>query len=237
MRLQDNIHWITGTQGCNVYLINTGNAAAVIDGGFLGSINYISAYLRYLGLRTSSLTDILLTHTHASHASAARLLATWSGARITSGPHSGRTLSRTVPHIDRIVGDGDTIEPYNIHIIGIPGHSSDAVAYWLPSSGALAVGDLLVGYGERPLRLGLRIGKWGECEAALAKLNDLPVRVVLPGHGDPVSLSPNTKLMDIIDMKPITPRILQKQLRDMLLGSRCSGSNSVTGTPHECPRL
>jgi glyoxylase-like metal-dependent hydrolase (beta-lactamase superfamily II) len=62
---------------------------------------------------------------------------------------------------------------------------SDEVVFWIAEHGALVIGDVIVGDGAGGLRLGSGTTQTAVA-AALHEVAQLPVKHVLPSHGDPV---------------------------------------------------
>jgi glyoxylase-like metal-dependent hydrolase (beta-lactamase superfamily II) len=186
VEIDQGVHWITGTQGCNVYLLVNDEGCCLIDAGFLGSFGYVCAYLRYLGIHPRRLRKILLTHSHLGHASNARLLASWSGALILGATPPKIRISNSVPIVDEVIGEGSTLPEHGIEVIATPGHSPDGLAYWLPKANILVTGDLLFSHRGRLLRPTIRTGPRDQHLNTLNRLSQLPVRMVLIGHGAPI---------------------------------------------------
>jgi glyoxylase-like metal-dependent hydrolase (beta-lactamase superfamily II) len=118
------------------------------------------------------------------HARSARALAERYGAEIWA-------------HEKVLEVDQGEVEPTRTFAFGddLPGgiESRDAVRFdeaiqWIPEHGALVFGDVVLG---SPLRLcpesWLGEGTHAELKEALRPLADLPVELVLPSHGDPVT--------------------------------------------------
>jgi hydroxyacylglutathione hydrolase len=93
--------------------------------------------LDYLGDR--ALTMILNTHHHGDHTAGNSRLKEETGCLIL-GPEDG-----LIPSLDRVVKDQEVIEigPYQIEVIGTPGHTKGHVAYYVAKEKALFSGDLL----------------------------------------------------------------------------------------------
>ena len=80
----------------------------------------------------------------------------------------------------------------------------DEVVLWHASSGTLFVGDVMLGRG--PQGLELCPDSWlpdgvvaADLAASLAPLRDLPIRRILPGHGEPVLEDARERLISILD--------------------------------------
>ena len=106
--------------------------------------------------------------------------------------YSGRRGGLRVPPLGevRTVTDGATLElPGAPEIVHIPGHTPGSVAVWVQSVAALFVGDALTtdnvltgrrGLGPAPFTLDLPTAL-----SSLSRLEELPAKWLLPGHGAP----------------------------------------------------
>ena len=97
---------------------------------------------------------------------------------------------RTPPLLEvATFGDGATLDvPGSPRVIPVPGHTPGSAALHLPSRDALFVGDALATYAVTSGRRGPRIAPFTADPAraieSLARLESLPARLVLPGHGE-----------------------------------------------------
>ena len=116
-----------------MYVYQHGAEACVIDP--TESMTVLSVLQKY-GL---SLTLILNTHHHGDHVGGNTGLKKVTGCRVVSGS--------TVPGVDRIVADSDTV-PFGdaqIQVIGTPGHSRFDVCYYMLPKGPHEGGILWTG--------------------------------------------------------------------------------------------
>lgn len=87
-------------------------------------------------------------------------------------------------------GDGATLDvPGAPRVIHVPGHSEGSAALYLPTRGALFVGDALATLNVLSGRTGPQIAPFGSdlprARESLARLERLDAALVLPGHGEP----------------------------------------------------
>ncbi|MGI5838760.1 MAG: MBL fold metallo-hydrolase [bacterium] len=97
------------------------------------------------------------------------------------------------PNPVHCLDEGDTL-PFagtNLHVLHLPGHSSGLIAFYAPSAGIIFTGDHLVSnfppallVEPDPAGAG-RTASYDEYFRSLRRLEDLPLRHVYPGHGDP----------------------------------------------------
>lgn len=115
----DNYFWLVQSPDSN--------RAAVVDPGDAEPV------LRALEARSLELVCILLTHHHADHAGGVAELVERTGARVV-GPATPK-----IPTVTETVDDQDAVDtglggPL-AHVIAVPGHTLDHIAYLLPSLG------------------------------------------------------------------------------------------------------
>jgi glyoxylase-like metal-dependent hydrolase (beta-lactamase superfamily II) len=86
--------------------------------------------------------------------------------------------------------DGATLDvPGSPRAVLVPGHTPGSIALHVPSHDALFVGDAFATYvvttGVRGPRLAPFTANPAQAVESLSRLEQLPARLVLPGHGDP----------------------------------------------------
>jgi glyoxylase-like metal-dependent hydrolase (beta-lactamase superfamily II) len=109
---------------------------------------------------------VALTHDHADHSEVARALADRLGAPLAAARDA-----------DVALGDGDAFGPFAV--LGVPGHADDHLVF--VAGPAAFTGDAVLGEGSVFVSGRLRAYLDG-----LRRLRALPLRVLCPGHGDPV---------------------------------------------------
>ena len=180
----------TGT--CS-YVVGRGEVA-VIDPG-PADADHIAALLK--AVQGETVRHILVTHTHRDHAPGAALLKAATGAEVVGCPQRApRPTDPSLPALDaafdlryapdRALADGDAVEgaSYRLLAVATPGHSSDHLAFALPSEGALFSGDHVMAWSTTVVA-----PPDGSMRAYMASLNKLQARndtVYWPGHGGPV---------------------------------------------------
>ena len=161
--------------GTRTYLVGE-RRLAVIDPG-----PDVQAHVRALVVAAADAEQvtIVLTHGHPDHAEAARPLAERLGAEVLGPEMEGV--------VDRVIRDGDSVDTDHDRLIAVhtPGHTEDHLCFHLPSQRALFAGDLLLGAGDTTW-----VAEYEGCVAdyfdSLARLRELELRVVYPGHGPPL---------------------------------------------------
>lgn len=132
---------------------------------------------------------ILLTHAHPDHAEGAGELARRTGA----GVRMARGALRPLPDagVERWIGDGDEVETDAgvVRAVATPGHAPEHLAFlW---SGALFVGDLLMGEGDTTL-VSPPEGDLAAYLRSLDRVEGLGASVLFPSHGPPIERVPET---------------------------------------------
>lgn len=122
---------------------------------------------------------VALTHSHADHSDGARSLADRLGAPLAAMDFAAADVR---------LGDGETFGP--LEAIHVPGHAPDHLC--LRAGGVLCTGDAVLGAGS----VFVADDMAGYIDA-LWRLSELPIEVILPGHG-PVVRDPRAKLLEYI---------------------------------------
>jgi glyoxylase-like metal-dependent hydrolase (beta-lactamase superfamily II) len=131
---------------------------------------------------------VLVTHDHEDHAPGAAAFA----ERVKAPFHAFRL--KGAEHLrdgQRFAGSGGTevVAEYT------PGHSSDHVAFFVPSEGALFTGDAVVGRGTS--FIDPPDGDLVQYLRSLRRMRDLSPRVIYPGHG-PIVLDARAQLDEYV---------------------------------------
>lgn len=148
---------------------------AVIDPG-----PEVDAHLGALlsALHGAEAVSVVVTHWHADHAALAPRLAAALGVEV-QGP--GRPAGRTL-------APGDTVDTDEGPLIAVPtpGHAQDHLALHHPGSGAVFVGDLLLGLGDTTW-VGEYLDSVGDYLQSLTIVRALLATVLYPTHGPPIT--------------------------------------------------
>ncbi|MCL5734062.1 MAG: MBL fold metallo-hydrolase [Actinobacteria bacterium] len=203
----------------NCYLLTTQDVFVLIDTGKPEKRRDLDARLESAGCRTGDLKLILLTHGDYDHAGNAAHLHRKHGAAVAMHRNdSGRVeqgdwslgmkpkpdkfaqfyrivslfirpgpFDTFVP--DVYLDDGQTLRGFGLDavVLHLPGHTRGSVGV-LTAGGDLFCGDLMDSMMGRP-GLEFFIDDMAAAQASLARLRDLNVKVVYPGHGKPFRLA------------------------------------------------
>ncbi len=131
---------------------------------------------------------MLVTHDHEDHAPGAPTFAERVGAPLHAFRLKGAEHLRDGQRF-AASGGAEVIAEYT------PGHSSDHVAFFVPSEGALFTGDAVVGRGTS--FIDPPDGDLVQYLRSLRRMQELHPRVIYPGHG-PVVLDARAKLDEYV---------------------------------------
>lgn len=167
---------LTG-RGTNTYLLGD-PPRVVLDPG-PAMPQHVEAILR----ETRGIDAILVTHTHADHSPAARLLAARTGARLIgrAPPRDGRQDESFVPAHEPRRDERFAVDGRTLRAIDTPGHASNHVCYLLEEPGLLFSGDHVLD-GVTPVILAPD-GDMSAYLDSLRRLEAYPLRAIAPGHG------------------------------------------------------
>lgn len=205
MEIAHDFHLVPGLTRGNACLVSAPEVV-LFDSGLPGDGPAILAYLAKVGVGPQDLAAIVLTHADPSHAGGAPWLRRNTAAQILASAQEAaslraaplgvtlRSVWRSVLQIggrapetfavDGNVGEGDQIA--GLHVIATPGHTPGHLSFFRAADGLLIAGDAVRVSGRDILAPAFWASQ-SEIRARLsiARLADLPVRLLIPGHGAP----------------------------------------------------
>ncbi|HYC49211.1 MAG TPA: MBL fold metallo-hydrolase [Burkholderiales bacterium] len=168
--------------GTNSYLVGERELVLVDPGPAIES--HIQALIDAVGQR---LRWILCTHTHRDHSPAANALKKATGAAIAGREcaQDGRQDEEFCP--DRMLGDGDGISVAGVTLRAIhtPGHASNHLCYFFEQRKLLFTGDHVM-QGSTVV-ISPPDGDMQAYLASLARLLEIEIAALAPGHGHLIS--------------------------------------------------
>jgi glyoxylase-like metal-dependent hydrolase (beta-lactamase superfamily II) len=207
--------------GTNSYIVG-GASVAVIDPGPDDEAHFEALMTALSGRQV---THIFVSHTHRDHSPLAKRLKAKTGAlTVGEGPHrSSRPLregeinpfaessdTEFVPDI--AVSDGQTISGGDWALTGVltPGHTANHAAFALEGSGILFSGDHVMAWATTIVAP--PDGSMADYMASLDKLIARDDRLMLPGHGGPVT-SPGPFLRGLKTHRRLRERSIIDRIR------------------------
>jgi glyoxylase-like metal-dependent hydrolase (beta-lactamase superfamily II) len=169
-------------EGTNTWIVGRG-PAIVIDPG-----PDLPEHLQEVAREADRVAAVLVTHDHPDHAPGAAALAERVGAPVFAFRLAGAERLRAGQHV--------TADGVDLAVVHTPGHTSDHLAFFEASAGALFTGDAVVGRGTT--FIDPPDGDLPAYLRSLRRMLDLGPRTIYPGHG-PVVLRAPQKLREYLD--------------------------------------
>lgn len=179
LRLESNPNLYCG----NSYLLlgdwsTLDDVNAVIDTGSDGYIIHEIEKI-YTGVGKSPVDLVILTHNHFDHMGGAAALKKRYNAKVYANIYTDKVVDRTIK-------DGDVLRlaDRDFLVIQTPGHSMDSICLYNEDEQVLFSGDTA-------LLIRDTNGTYTpDYIDALGRLSKLKIRIIYPGHGDPIDENP-----------------------------------------------
>ncbi len=184
-RLRD-IHFIEGIGLCsNIFIFAEGDTISLVDTGSGIEPNAVSPQLEQLGLKIESVTRVAITHGHIDHIGGLTEICEHSSPEILVHQNDADDLKSLGIRSIVYMKDGDNVRlgRRDLRVIHTPGHTEGSVC--LHDNEIILTGDTAFPGGYFG-RTDLPSGDWRKLIDSLDKLSRLEVRVMLPGHGEPL---------------------------------------------------
>lgn len=207
--------------GTNSYIVGT-DTLAVIDPG-PDDDRHLAALLRAIDGRPVS--HILVSHTHRDHSPLADRLKAATGAIVAAeGPHRASRPLKTgeVARLDAsgdmafrpdlVLADGDTIsgDGWSLHTVLTPGHCANHAAFALDGTGILFSADHVMAWSTSIVAP--PDGAMADYMASLDRLLARDDRLLLPGHGGPVT-APQAFMRGLKSHRVMRERAIVERIR------------------------
>ena len=207
--------------GTNSYIVGR-DSLGVIDPGPEDE-EHFETLLRAIAGRPVS--HIFVSHTHRDHSPlSARLKAATGAAVLAEGPHRRSRALRTgeVGRVDasgdtafrpdRALSDGETVhgDGWSITAVLTPGHAANHAAFALEGTGILFSADHVMGWATTVVAP--PDGNMADYMRSLDKLIERGDRLLLPGHGGPVT-APRTFMRGLKTHRKMRERAILERVR------------------------
>ncbi|MBT2229402.1 MBL fold metallo-hydrolase [Nonomuraea sp. NEAU-A123] len=196
------------------YLWNDAGALTLIDTGIATSGGDIADAIGRLGLRTSDVRHVILTHFHEDHSGGAAEISLWGDVIVMAHSRDAPVICGEVPaplpnftdqervlhrdlgahllppappcRIDRRLDDGDLIDfGGGAQVIATPGHTDGSIAIHLPGEGVLFTGDTVAHVGGQVMPGVFNLDR-EEMLRSFRKLAVVDAELACVGHGEPI---------------------------------------------------
>ena len=175
---------------CNSYLIlgdwnRVGDVNTLIDPG---ADDYVVEQIERIstGLGKVAVDQILLTHNHFDHAAGMAAVKERYKARVCAFAPGAE--------VDEVLGDGRLVAAgdHMLEVIHLPGHSSDSVCFYAPSSKVLFAGDSHMGNAT--------VGDLHteQYASGLARLASREIETIYSGHDAPMTQGCRSAILSMV---------------------------------------
>jgi glyoxylase-like metal-dependent hydrolase (beta-lactamase superfamily II) len=178
----------------SAYLLQRGSEVAIVDCGLPGSQGAIEAGLKAAGSGWDAVKHVVLTHRHPDHVGGLPAVEALVKATLYAGAKDVAAITSARPL--KPLRDGDDV--FGLRILDTPGHTVGHVSVFDPTTGVLVAGDAL------RTTSGLQgsdpkfTASPTDAVASVKKLATLDVKVVLPGHGAPLTSGASAALRALV---------------------------------------
>lgn len=183
----------------NIFLVQNKDRFTLFDAGIQMYFRETVAAIEALGFKLTQMDQLVLTHTHLDHSGSCPLLLDaakkaelWvsreEGELLEKGDDRlvlGSMLGQRLPPLPvaRKLREGDTLRigDFSFQVLHTPGHSFGSLCFFEPRKGILIAGDVVFRGGSFG-RVDFPTGNGEQLISSIARLAQLPVKVLLPGH-------------------------------------------------------
>ena len=181
-----DIYFIEGIGLCsNVYAFTRDEGISLVDTGSGAESDALAPQLEQLGLRIEGISKVVLTHGHIDHVGGLAEISERCSPRVFINEYDSEAVRPFGINSINYLKDGDTIRlgKRELTVLHTPGHTEGSIC--LHDGEIILSGDTAFPGGYFG-RTDLPSGNWRRLVDSLEKLARLDVRIMLPGHNDPV---------------------------------------------------
>jgi glyoxylase-like metal-dependent hydrolase (beta-lactamase superfamily II) len=201
MKVQDGIEYVDETSPAHVYVLDDGGVLTLIDAGLPADAPKVLAYLEQTGRTPQQVKRIVLTHRHGDHAGAVPALAAATGAKVYAHADEAAALSgqEGMPGIEPL-SEGDVVPVLGgLRAIGVPGHTTGHLCFYLPQRRVLFTGDSIINRGALSGPVPQYTADLSRAHASLReKVANLEVETLCVAHGDVIPTGAAKPLREMI---------------------------------------
>lgn len=211
MQINENITLIEGTgHNSNCYIIR-GKINVLVDTGTRYNFECLKKHIK------KKVDLIINTHCHYDHIGCNALLKREYGAKLAAHSLDAKYISsgnarhtcsvifqeelKTIT-VDMLVKDNDTIEDTDLVVIHTPGHTEGGICLYDKKDKILFSGDTIFANGGIG-RTDLPGGDHAILVSSIEALSKLDVKIILPGHGEPVLSNGSEYIKEILRRETI----------------------------------
>lgn len=183
----------------NIFLVQAGDRFVLFDAGVHHYYRDTVEAIEGLGLGLDKLDHLILTHTHLDHSGSApqflddaKDVGLWvsriEGEYLERGDDTivlGSMLGQRLPPLEvaRKLDEDDVIKvgKFTFQVLLTPGHSAGSLCFFEANHGILISGDVVFRHGSFG-RVDFPTGNGEQLKNSIARLAELPVKMLLPGH-------------------------------------------------------
>lgn len=194
MDYSSNIYWVLGDSNHP----EDRNTLVDVGSSHPGNLDYLLGQMKQhsKGIGKSVVEQVLITHAHYDHIGGLPTL-----LRVYQPRVYGYTMVFGVQHAIK-EGSRLRLGDREFVVLHTPGHSEDSVCFYCKEEGVLFSGDTL-------FRISDATGHYSEAyQQSLERLLKLELRVIYPGHGEPITRGIRTFIAESLDNVRASPAVV-----------------------------
>lgn len=181
-----DVCFIEGIGLCsNIYAFTEDSDIALVDTGSGMAPNSVAPQLEQLGLKIEKIYKVIITHGHIDHVGGLTEITEHCSPQVFIHKNDADELDSLGIKSPSYLNDGDVIRlgHRDLTVIHTPGHTEGSIC--LHDNELILTGDTAFPGGFFG-RTDLPSGDWRKLIDSLGKLSRLNVRIMLPGHEEPL---------------------------------------------------